>query len=252
MDWKKVASNRWIQMGAAFVAGIILCWFVYPTKTIEEKVKESVTTQYEEKLKEVEKQNISTIEKLEVEHEKLTLSMREEHRLETKSLSSRVSKLQEENRSLKSSSSVEWVKITRPDGTIEERRVSKKEMEELSSTVQRIQAESETRIRKEVAKVETSKTQEIEKIKRDFQAEISLAKTTIEEKESLIKSLKQQSTSISINPKRFSISAGFDTDFSYSGGVVYQFFGPLTVGFRVDLSKTLSIPRVAVSLGVML
>lgn len=251
MNWKKVTSSKLGQIGVAFVVGAATCWFIYPTKTIEERVKESITTQYEEKLKEVEKQNISIIERLEVENEKLIISMKEEHRVETQSLSSRVLRLQEENRSLKSSSSVEWVKITKPDGTIEERRVSKREMEELSSTIQKVQAESETRIREEVAKVEASKTQEIEKVKKDLQAEISIAKTTIEEKESLIKSLKEKSTSITINPKRFFISAGIDTDLTYSGGVAYQFFGPLMVGLRVDMTKTFSIPRVAVSLGVM-
>lgn len=246
----EVLKNRWVQLIAASAAGFALCFFTYPSKKIEEQTRRAVSATYEEKIEKLEKEHSRVISSLEKTH-KQTLSMvDEEHRSKTRELSSKVDKLQEENRSLKSSTTTEWIKITKPDGTIEERKVSKKEMEALSQTVTRIQEESNKKLREEQDRLREEKRKEVASVSEKLSLEISSLKETIIEREEQIKKLETSSKVTTINERKLSVGLGIDTDLTYSGTLMYTIFGPVWIGARIDVTPSWLIPRGALMIGV--
>jgi hypothetical protein len=187
---------------------------------------------------------------LEASHKQTLSLVDKEYKEKVQDFTFKMDRLQEENRSLKSSTTTEWVKITRPDGTIEERRVSKKEMEALSQTVVRLHEESQQKIKEETEKVIEEKRKEVSIISERYSLEIASLKTSVSEKEEVIKTLKETSKVTTINERHLSVGVGIDTDLSYSGSVSYSIFGPFWLGGRLDVTPTWSIPRGAVMLGV--
>ena len=215
---KKIFKSRIAQLILTLVAGVAIGAVFYPTKNIEERVKQ----EYEQKIEKIITEHKSTEQSLEeqidsLKEEKTTL------RIET---STRINKLTFEIRELESKKKETFYKLIKPDGTIEEKRYSESEVSESSQVVTQVREEFDRKVTEISERWQRVHTNRVKKLKEEFDKKESEYKQTIAKFESEKK--------IQINPKRYGVEVGFTSQDSYYGHVNVDVFGPVFIGLHTQ------------------
>ena len=114
---------------ACLIAGGVL----YPSKTIDERVRQT----YQEKIDKL------TTEKstLQIEHALKEIAQFKQSLIKQEEINKKVSVLKIENRSLREKTKERWFKLIKPDGTIVEKRYRESDKQETSKIVTSIKEE---------------------------------------------------------------------------------------------------------------
>jgi hypothetical protein len=240
------------QMGRyvlVFAAGMAITFLILPSysSSKEERLKreKEITESYEKKIseKESEFQQLKSKQQEEIANFKQEkLALESEYRKKVDSLVS-------ENNSLKKSTKKITVITTYPDGRVEKKIVSRETVEKESQKITQVKLEAEQKIKEtkellqkefEIRLTEINTTHETEKQK------LTLELSQTQEK---LKEEQQKSTSVSINPRKFSLGLGKKNNFNNFVTAEYDFYGPLYAGSILDFKGT-SYDAMGLSVGV--
>jgi predicted RNase H-like nuclease (RuvC/YqgF family) len=211
---KEIAKSHVFQLVMALIIGIAVGAVFYPSKSI----KESLSKEYEAKFAAMTVENSKQKEELQKKVDKLI----QENVSIQKDSQAKISSLTQEIKQLKTKKKTVTVKITKPDGTIEERTEEVSETEENSTLIATLKQEYDQKIVQLETKLTTEKTEEIAKLTKEYAAQTTNYQTTISE-------LKKQ-LDIQINPKKYSIGLGYmskDSVYVYTDATI---FGPVMIG----------------------
>ena len=215
---KKLAANNTAKLIGLFVLGVAIGALFYPTKHIEERVKQ----EYQEKIQierdQTEKVRVDLTEDIDkLKGEKTSLT------IET---SQKITQLRYEVKDLQSKKKETWYKIVRPDGTIEERSYKESEVNESTKVVVSIRAEFDrktTEISERWQRVHISR---VKKLKKEFTAKENVYKEQIAKFES--------EKIVDINPKTIGLEVGALSDQQYYMHGNVDVVGPLFLGIHTQ------------------
>ena len=143
----------------------------------------------------------------------------------------------------------EVVKITRPDGTIEEHTITDTSEESMNQRIVDMKKETEQQVKTEIAKVQEEFTKKEEQIKTESNKIVATLQVTIEKQKSQIDELIKKETIVSINPKAVGIEAGIASDLMYRFGANYNVLGPIYIGIQTDSDFKTKV-RPGITIGV--
>jgi len=220
-----LTNNEWARYVLVLVLGVGIGAFFYPTKHIEERLKQKYEEQFS-KVSEEHKKEVSSLKESFDKQEqsyKSTISQREE----------KLSKLTVQVTELKKSQKTTYYKIVKPDGTIEVRKTSDTESEETSKIVTQVQQEFKEKVASIENKWESIHKQRVSEIKVDYsKKEQEYQKKIIElEKEKIV----------DINPKKYGIEAGLTSAKSTYLHVNADILGPLFIGAHGSIGNESSL-----------
>jgi hypothetical protein len=211
-----VKASRTAQFALVFIAGGIVASVLYPTKRIEEKLKQT----FEQQITVIKEQHSKELTQERETSAKITKT----YRTYRKTSEAKISSLTTQVSSLKLHQKKTFYKIVRPDGTIIERESTTTDSEEEQQLSQQVQQEYKQKFEEQVAKLEqvqiekvTSMQKQWDSKEQDYQKQIS----TLE-----------QSKVIDINPKNFTLDVGMLTNLDYYGHVTYSIWGPFLFGLQ--------------------
>jgi translation elongation factor EF-1beta len=211
-------SNRLVQLVIAFGLGMLLCTFLYPSSTSVEKIKE----QYQSEIQSLKEES----SKKEETYQKQTTELREQNRVIVDAYEGKMSQLRTEIRDLKVKTKETYYKIVRPDGTIEEKRISESDTEESAKIMAEVQQEYKRQLQDAQSQWEKKSAEEITSIKVSYETKIEELKKEIAKKES--------ETTVISNKKSFGVEFGLVTGKAYYGHVTYDIWGPVFIGGHVE------------------
>ena len=242
MNFASVLKNRYFQLVAVSAISLVVGYQLFPSKELTEEVesrtKKDLQEQFETKIKEVKQSHKEEIE---------SISSREKSlKTEVESLKSRVNILVTENRKLSESSKRSRFKIVKPDGTIVEREFEESKKEEITSVVTEIREEFD----RKVSSIETKWSQihkdRLTRVVEKHSKQIDeLKKSHLKEIEE-IKSLKE----VKINPKKLGLDILINNKLHYGLGFKYNLMGPFYVRSSYLLSNNEALESVTLGLGI--
>lgn len=228
---KKLLKNRSVQIGLAALIGCAIGALFYPTKHIEERVKQ----EYEQKL-EVERVSKEELEKVlkeeidELKEERTTL------KIET---SERITQLKYEIKDLQAKKKETFYKLVKPDGTVEIRKFKESEVNESTRVITSIRQEFDQKVSEIEERWKRVHTKRVETLKQEFDVKEKQYQETIAKMES--------EKEIHINPKKYGIEVGILSNKNYYTHANVDVFGPVFVGVH---SQTDFIGDFAIGAGV--
>lgn len=215
---KELLKNKAVQIGLAVLIGAAIGALFYPTKRIEERVKqeyqEKLDTQKEEH-RQVESQLNEKIDSL--EEEKVTL------RIET---SEKIHKLQFKVRELQAKKTETYYKIVKPDGTVEERRFKESEVNESTRVITEVRREFDQKVSQIEERWKKVHIERVKALKEEFDSK----EKTLQEKIAKLESEKITD----INPKKYGLEVGYKSDSQYYIHGNIDVFGPVFIGVHTD------------------
>lgn len=215
-------ESKPLQLVLTLVAGVAIGALFYPTKHIEETVKQK----YEEEMKHSEQVHSEQMKQLQETFTKNT----ESYKKEKKELSSKVTELTQTVHDLKSKQKTAYYKVVKPDGTVEVRRFTESEVTESTTVITQIQKEFKEKVDSIENKWESIHKERVEAIKKVFDKKEEDYKKQIAEFES--------KKVIDINPRRAGLEVGAMSNGSYYLHPSYDLFGPLFLGVHVQLGTS--------------
>jgi len=209
--WTNSAVFRY---AAILFLGVVIGAVFYPSKRIEEKVKQEYQLKVD---REVVKR-----EQVEKEMNEKINSFTHENFQQKEEYNRQVATMKQEIRDLRSKKREVFYKIVKPDGTVEERREFESEDSETSNVVAQAQEQFNSKIAQMRETLTVEFKQKEEKIKSDFDIKEK------EYKEQITKL--EQSKVVEINQKNFGIELGVINDRSYYLHATGTIWGPLFLG----------------------
>lgn len=215
-------SNRFVQLGVAFLAGMLLCTFVYPTKKIEERVQQEYQQIIDRKVQ--EQRDITTaVTKQRDELSSKMVQLESQYQSRVSELSSKLKEM--------SSKRVETThKITRPDGSSEEWTYLETESKTTETIISQIKFDYEQRIRQTESDITQKKDLEIAKTKEQYESKVTEMTKTIAKLE--------QEKITTVNEKKFAVEVGATTELRGYVHSTYDLWGPIFVGGHIEGNKT--------------
>lgn len=180
------------------------------------------------------------ISKLNKEHAKQTEVLKQEMTSQKEVYETKISSLtldiqqketsyQSQIRDLRSKVKITTIKIVKPDGTIEERRVEQSETIDLTSSINEVKKEYELKLSEQLVEATREYENTIQNMSRSWTEE-----TTKYQQE--IKKLKEQYEEQK-NPRQYRVEAGLLSDNTQYIHSAYDLFNPFFIGSQVEKSK---------------
>jgi len=221
---KEVASLRWVQVLGAFAAGALMCTLLYPTKTITSKI----TQDYETKIQQLETQHKTEVTSLQTKVDSLTQS--------NKSLTERYeAKITQLNLQIQTYSSQRievHYKLTKPDGTIEERSYLQTQDQATQTMMSEMKSEYDRQLLQTQSEYQRKSEELVSQTRLEYQMKIDTLKTELSKYTS--------SSTVTVNAKKLGLELGYNTDFrTYLHGT-YDIWGPIFIGGQIDKGTTSS------------
>ena len=213
-----VKKNRVAQFVLVLIVGIVIGAIFYPTKRIEERVKQ----EYQEKIDKV----VEEKEQIRKELTEDIVKKVEEHSEYKIEMSKEINKLEVQVKELNAKKKETFYKIVKPDGTIEIRQYKESELSETTQIVTKIREEFDTKIKSIAYKWQDIHKKRVEILKKDFDKREQEYKTRIEK-------LEKEKITI-INPKSFGLGIGYLSNKNYYGNVSYDIFGPIFLDLHTE------------------
>lgn len=217
-NFSELLKNRLVQCLACFAAGALTFTLIAPSKITETKLKQ----EYEAKLSKQSEQYKTTIANLESEKTQLR---QENLDIETQ-YSKTISAIKSQYSDRSTSKVTTYHKVTRPDGSSEEWKTT----EYADKSSQRL-----------ISEIQGSYDNKVKILEQKYQADNEKVKQSTEEKyASIINELKTElskkteSTTVTVNPKKLGVEAGFTTDQTFYGHGTYNFWGPFFFGSHIE------------------
>ncbi len=233
----------------AFAVGAGLAILLYPTANIETKAYERSKSEYTKQLKEV-------TEKFEVENYKIQKNyqeeinvMKAEHSKIESDLKQKISSLNTEISTTKKQQHIEVIKITRPDGTIEERTVTNTSEDSINQRIIDMKKETEQHVKSEITKMQEEFAKRRAQIIEENNKVVASLQKKIENQQIKIDELLKKETQVTVNPKTVGVEAGIVSDLLYRFGANYNFMGPVYIGLQMDTDAKTKV-RPGLTLGV--
>ncbi len=199
---------------ACLIAGGVL----YPSKTIDERVRQT----YQEKIDKL------TTEKstLQIEHALKEIAQFKQSLIKQEEINKKVSVLKIENRSLREKTKERWFKLIKPDGTIVEKRYRESDKQETSKIVTYIKEEFTRKVKSIENSWKRIHKEQVTKIKEQHSKEIA------EKKEIIAKLDKHKVTKI--NERKFGLAVGMMSDRDYFSNISYDIAGPFFIDLQIE------------------
>ena len=199
---------------ACLIAGGVL----YPSKTIDERVRQT----YQEKIDKL------TTEKstLQIEHALKEIAQFKQSLIKQEEINKKVSVLKIENRSLREKTKERWFKLIKPDGTIVEKRYRESDKQETSKIVTSIKEEFTRKVKSIENSWKRIHKEQVTKIKEQHSKEIA------EKKEIIAKLDKHKVTKI--NERKFGLAVGMMSDRDYFSNISYDIAGPFFIDLQIE------------------
>ena len=248
MSIQTIIKDNWKQI-IPFALGVGLTVLLYPTANIETKAYERSKAEYTKELKSITDQHEVETFKMQKNYEEEKSVMVAEHTKTESDLKQKIVSLNTEISTNAKKQHTEVVKITRPDGTIEEHTITDTSEESMNQSIVDMKKETEQQVKTEVAKVQEEFTKKEEQIKTESNKIVATLQVTIEKQKSQIDELIKKEQVISINPKAVGAEVGIASDLMYRFGANYNFLGPIYMGVQVDSDFKAKV-RPGVTIGV--
>lgn len=221
-----IKNSRVTQLTIALVAGVAVGAIFYPTKRIEETVRQK----YEEQLKTEKEVHAAETKTLSEQVNALSGSLKKV----TEEKDHKINTLTTQVRELKNRKVTNYYKIVRPDGTVEIKKYTESESEESNKIVTQIQEEFKQKVESIENKWESIHKTRVQQLQKDFKSKEATYQTKIAELES------RKVTDI--NPKKFGIEVGAVTTptLGISGYVhpTADLAGPLFIGLHGQIGAS--------------
>jgi hypothetical protein len=248
MSIQMIIKDNWKQI-IPFALGVGLTVLLYPTANIETKAYERSKAEYTKELQSVtDKHEIETFKMQQNYEEEVKVLIAESTKTES-DLKQKIVSLNTEISTNAKKQHTEVVKITRPDGTIEEHTITDTSEESMNQRIVDMKKETEQQVKTEIAKVQEEFTKKEEQIKTESNKIVATLQVTIEKQKSQIDELIKKETIVSINPKAVGIEAGIASDLMYRFGANYNVLGPIYIGIQTDSDFKTKV-RPGVTIGV--
>lgn len=212
-------QKEWFRLLGVLLIGITIGVVFYPTKRIEEKM----TQKHQEEISILKEAHSKEVKEI---NDKYVAVVQENKELHVEA-ERKITKLQEEVKTLQSKQKTATYRLVKPDGTIEERIFTESEVNESSKVVTQIQEEFKVKIDQIETKWSTIHQERVAKIQKDFDSKETDYKKTIDEL--------TKSKVTSINEKRFGLEAGIMSNKNYYGHATMDVWGPTFVGVQGEL-----------------
>jgi hypothetical protein len=220
-----VLNNPVVRYSLVLLLGIGIGAIFYPTKRIEERLKE----QYEQTVFTLKQQHQAETSSLQ---EKLS-KQSQESKEKSAEYESKIYKLTVQIVELKSKVKTSYYKIVKPDGTVEIKKYSESEVNESTKVISEIQEEFKQKITEIEKRWEDVHKERVSKLQKNF-------KLKEEAYVQQIKTLEKEKV-VDINKKYFGVEAGLLTNKNYYGHVTGDLFGPIFVGVHGEVGNTSSV-----------
>jgi len=219
---KTFFGNRVVQLCSAFLAGMLLCTIVYPTKKIEERVQQEYQQIIDKKVQEQRDITINVArERDEISHKMTAMES---------SYQSQVSELSSKLKEMSSHKVATTHKVTHPDGSSEEWTTLESEDKTTETIISQIKADYEQQIKNTEIEVAQKKDVEITQTREKYETKITeLTKTIAKLEEEKI---------TTVNEKKFGVEVGVNTALRGYVHGSYDLWGPIFVGGQVEANQT--------------
>lgn len=223
--------------------GIAIGAIFYPKSNIEEKTKEEVSQQYEQKIQDMEQKQSTEIQTL---NQKVTDTQTEKQQLQEET-SKQLETLTTENNTLKQSSKRTVVKVVKPDGTVTEKEVDESTSDSTNDVVAQAKQDFQTQIS---SIQETDKKHEqdtVSQLTKQYSDQIQVLKDQISSKDTV----KESEKTVQTNQAKLRPEIGITSTKNLYLHATYTLFGPIFVGAGVS-GTTSSFGDARLGLGIEL
>ena len=211
-----VKASRSLQFALVFVAGGTVAAVFYPTK----QIKETLQKTFQQQITTIQQQNSQTLATQQASYQKLQQQY-SDYQTQT---SQKINELTNQVSNFKKHKKAVRIKITHPDGTIEERDTIVSDVDQTQEITQQVQAEWQQKVDDAVRTTTQEYQQQISKMQSDWSSKEQSYQVQIA-------TLSQTKTE-TINPKNFTLDVGMLTDADYYGHVTYNLWGPYILGLQ--------------------
>ena len=215
---KDLLKNRAVQIGLAVLIGAAIGALFYPTKHIEERVKQ----EYQELVKTERTEKETLRKQLSEEIDEL----KEERTTRIVETTKKVAKLEYQVRELQSKKKETFYKIVKPDGTIETKIFKESEVNESTTLITSVREEFNQKVTEIEDRWKRVHTKRVEDLKKDFDAKETSYKQVIAKYES--------EKIVDINPKKYGLEAGYLSSKQYYFHGNVDVFGPVFIGVHTQ------------------
>ena len=231
--WDKIRTSKWFLYIVAFVAGLAVCYFIYPTKTITEKVKQEYQSTLEQKVQEQKDITTQITKRLEEQTTKNT-QMEAQYTSTVNQLNSKITEMS-------SSKVVTTHKVTRADGSSETWTYMESESKNTEKMLSEVQSDYEQKLKQSESDWQKKTDSEVAKTKESDSIKITELQKQVE--------TLQSSTVTITNAKKFGLELGAKPSKRFYAHGTYDLFGPIFVGVQAEQAESY-MDYVGVGLGV--
>lgn len=227
-------TKQWFKLVTVFVAGCLVTTLLYPSVSkesdTEEKIRSEVTTEYQQKLTDSEKEK----DDLKQHYETQISSMSSESSQKEEELTQKITSLTTENSSLSKQTYTETVEIRKPDGTVELHKVSTTQLETLNQKVAEVQQQSDQKSKEQTDKLTAQYESQIADLKTSHQQELDKTSSELNTTKNTLTSERDEHTIELTNNRKLGLGLGYNTDKTYKAHVHYYFWNSIFGGAEVD------------------
>ena len=216
--WDKVQTSKWFLYAVCFCAGMAVCWFVYPTKSITEKTSQEIQVTMDKKVQEQKDLVTQTTKKLEEETTKNT-------QLETQ-YTATISQLNSKITEMSSHKVVTTHKVTRADGSSEVWTYLESEDKNTEKMLSEIQSDYDQKLKQSETDNQKKTDAEVTKTKESYASQITELQTQITKL--------QSETVTTVNAKKFGLELGAKPSKRLYVHGTYDLIGPIFVGVHAE------------------
>ena len=199
---------------ACLIAGAVL----YPSKTIDEKVRQT----YQEKIDTL----VQEAHRTEIAHRESSWQQERTHKTTIDDVTKKTEILRVENRSLKEKTKERWFKLIKPDGTIIEKRYRESDKQEETKIITSIKEEFTRKVKSIENRWKKIHIQKVTQIKEQHSKEIR-------EKKEIIATLEKRKIT-TINARKFGLAFGIMSDEDYFSNISYDIAGPFFINLQIE------------------
>lgn len=232
IDVAKAWQNPWVRYIVILFIGITVGALFYPTR----ELKETLNKTHQEEISKLNQQHSQEMQKV---NEQVTQLQQDNKQLKIDT-DLKISKLTQENTTLKSHTRTVHYKLVKPDGTIEERDFTDSDVDESQQVVTSIQTE----FKQKVDAIETKWSQIHKERVAELQKEWDSKEQTYKKQIDTLQFTKSEV----VNPKKFGIEAGMMTNKDYYGHATMDLWGPIFIGVQGEAGP--SNPSMGAGLGI--
>lgn len=222
-----ILNNKYVQLGAAVLAGALITALLYPSSQTTESIRQEYQTLMDKKVQEQKDITTAVTKNLD--------EMSQKNKTLSDQYTSKVSELQQTISQMSSHRTEITYKITRPDGTIEERRYFESEDTASTQMITELKSDYERRIQQVESDLQQKHSQELAQTTTRYSLQIAELNKTISKLE--------KETTVTINPKKWGFELGATSDMTAYLHTSYVFWGPMYIGshYEVDRNKKTSV-----------